>query len=86
MIDTKEKKETQAEPTSSKGTLEIKPKGKEKNLTEKKGLDMKDFNGQNTGGKELSGFNMSEFNTPEEEIEVTEKVITSISVEKPHKQ
>jgi len=59
----------------------------EKRITENKkppsGLNMADF-GKET--KELSGFDMSEYNTPEEEIEVTEKIITSIPVEKPDKQ
>jgi len=59
---------------------------KKKIPLEKKGLDIKDFGKQDTQKKGLSGFNMSDYNTPEEEIEVTEIIITAIPPERPDKQ
>jgi len=101
MTETKPSKEltkkisVKGKPTSNttnqpKGELIIKKKipeeKKSKNSPSSNGLDMKAFSEQQTQKKELSGFNMSDYNTPEEEIQATETIITAIPVGRPDKQ
>jgi len=101
MTETKPSKEptkkisTEEKPTLNtsdqpKGQLIIKKKTpkekKSKTSPPSKGLDMKTFGEQQTQKKELSGFDMEDYNTPEEEIQATETIITAINVGRPDNQ